>query len=426
MRDTLDQPLWQAWSVGAHYARVRERTRLLAEPLSDADATPQSMPDASPAKWHLAHTSWFFEAMVLVPHLPGYRPFNPDFGRLFNSYYETMGERHPRPQRGLLTRPSLEEVLAYRAHVDRAMAELCAQGGGEAAATIIELGCHHEEQHQELLLTDILNLFAANPLRPAYRPDAAPDTPSSDPGAMHFQAFVGGNVDVGHDPADGCFGFDCEGPRHRVWLEDYKLGDRLVTNGEWLSFIEQDGYRDPLLWLSQGWAMVQERGWQAPLYWEQGPDGWQTMTLGGMRRLDPHAPVTHVSLFEADAFARWAGKRLPTEFEWEHAAAAMPLVGNFADSGPLAPRALQGPAAPVRQMFGDVWEWTGSAFAPYPRFRPEPGAAGEYNGKFMSGQFVLRGGSCVTPPGHIRPTYRNFFPPDTRWQFSGVRLAEDF
>lgn len=416
-------PLWQAWSTIPRYTQVREGTRALAQPLSDADATPQSMPDASPAKWHLAHTSWFFEAMVLEPSLPGYRPFNPDFARLFNSYYETLGERHPRPLRGLLTRPSLEEVMAYRAHVDAGMAALCDHGVEPEVAAMIELGCHHEEQHQELLLTDILNLFAANPLRPAYREDAVPRIASRDPGAMHFQAFVGGNVDVGHDGHG--FAFDCEGPRHRVWLEDYKLGDRLVTNGEWIEFIEDDGYLDPLLWLSQGWATVQERSWQAPLYWEHGPGGWHTMTLGGMRAIDPHAPVCHVSFYEADAFARWAGKRLPTEFEWEHAAATLAPSGNFADSGLLAPRAVRD-AAPVRQMFGDVWEWTASAFSPYPRFRPEPGAVGEYNGKFMSGQFVLRGGSCVTPPGHVRASYRNFFPPDARWQFSGLRLAEDF
>ena len=405
------------------YRAVRAQTNGLAAPLSDADATAQSMPDASPAKWHLAHTTWFFEAMVLSPHLQGYRVFDPKFGYLFNSYYETVGARQPRPARGLITRPDLETVMAYRAHVDRAILALIDQAPSTAVADVIELGCHHEQQHQELLLTDILHLFAQNPLRPAYKDPAPLGVEPADLAKPVFRAFEGGVVKIGHDGSD--FAFDSERPRHRRVVEPFRLADRLVTNGEWIQFIADGGYRNPLLWLSEGWATAQDQGWSGPLYWEERDGVFWTMTLRGAQPVDPAAPVAHVSYFEADAFATWAGARLPTEAEWEHAAQTLPVAGNFADSGRLRPKSAAAGETGLRQMFGDVWEWTRSAFAPYPRFRPAPGAIGEYNGKFMSGQFVLRGGSCATPADHVRASYRNFFAPATRWQFSGLRLAED-
>ncbi len=404
------------------YQRVRAATAQLAAPLSDADATVQSMPDASPAKWHLAHTTWFFETMVLVPHAPHYRPFDASFNFLFNSYYETVGARQPRPSRGMLTRPSLQTVHRYRAHVDEAIAGFLDTAPVRGTAELIELGCHHEQQHQELLLSDILHLFAQNPLRPVYKaPEPLPvEARGAPPVSDAF--FGGGLVSIGHS-GEG-FAFDCEGPRHQVFIEPYRLANRLVTNREWLAFIADGGYRNPLLWLSAGWARVLADSWTAPLYWENRDEQFWTMTLRGAQLVDPDAPVTHVSYYEADAFATWAGRRLPSEAEWELAAEEAAIDGNFADSGRLRPK----PAASgnqLQQMFGDVWEWTRSAYLPYPRFVPAEGAIGEYNGKFMSGQFVLRGGSCITPRDHIRATYRNFFPPETRWQFSGVRLAED-
>jgi ergothioneine biosynthesis protein EgtB len=405
------------------YRSVRQSTRDLGAPLSDADATAQSMDDASPAKWHLAHTTWFFEAMVLVPHLPGYRVFDEKFEFLFNSYYETIGARQPRPRRGMLTRPALETIYAYREYVDAAMERLLRDAPSAAAAELVELGCHHEQQHQELLLTDILHLFAQNPLRPAYKAPGPLPVQTRGPNGPSYQAFDGGLIEIGHS-GEG-FAFDSEGPSHRTFVEPVRLATRLITNGEWLRFIGDGGYRNALLWLYEGWAQVNSQGWSAPLYWEQQDGAYWTMTLRGSQPIDPAAPVTHISYFEADAFATWAGRRLPTEAEWEHAARSVPQAGNFADSGRLRPKPL--PASPdgLSQMFGDVWEWTRSAFLPYPGFRPPAGAIGEYNGKFMSGQFVLRGGSCVTPAGHIRASYRNFFPPGMRWQFSGLRLAED-
>jgi ergothioneine biosynthesis protein EgtB len=406
------------------YRQVRAASRDLAKGLSDADATVQSMPDASPAKWHLAHTTWFFETLVLQPHLAVYRPFDERFNFLFNSYYESVGPRHPRGRRGMLTRPTLENVIAYRQHVDEAMEALLQGEVSRPVLALVELGCHHEQQHQELLLTDILHLFAQNPLRPAYREAAAPglDMLKPDGAPLGWQEFEGGIAAIGHD-GEG-FAFDCEGPRHKVLLEPFRLANRPVVNAEWLDFIADGGYRNPLLWLSDGWARVCAESWNAPLYWERGDESFMTMTLSGWRRVEPSAPVTHVSFYEAEAYARWAGKRLPSEAEWEFAAADLPQMGNFADSGALRPRPAPAEEG-LRQMFGDVWEWTRSAFSPYPRFRPAPGATGEYNGKFMSGQLVLRGGSCATPAGHIRPSYRNFFPPEARWQFSGLRLAED-
>ncbi|CAM3912315.1 ergothioneine biosynthesis protein EgtB [Roseateles saccharophilus] len=374
---------------------TRARTLALAAPLSNEDAQLQSMPDASPAKWHLAHTSWFFEALVLQPHLPGYCVFDERWPRLFNSYYESLGPRHARPQRGLLSRPSLDEVKGYRRHVDAALADLL-PFASDAARALIELGCHHEQQHQELLLTDILHAFSCNPLLPAYQPQRP------EPARAPAQAWLkhpGGVIDIGHTGAG--FAFDNEGPRHRVLLEAFEISNRLVTCGEYADFVAAGGYREPLLWLSDGWATVQAQGWQRPLYWQQ--DG-SVFGLHGVQALDPDAPVTQLSFYEACAFAEWAGARLPTEFEWE-AASILPGFEQAAD-----------PA-------WGAWQWTRSDYAPYPGFKPAAGAVGEYNGKFMVGQQVLRGGSLATPAGHARPSYRNFFPPAARWQFSGLRLA---
>ncbi|HEY4163062.1 MAG TPA: ergothioneine biosynthesis protein EgtB [Dongiaceae bacterium] len=415
------------------YRTVRQTSRGLGAPLSDADATVQSMPDASPAKWHLAHTTWFFETMVLTQHLPGYRVFDERFNFLFNSYYETVGERQPRPKRGMITRPTLQTVFDYRDHVDAAIGQLFEMDPPALVSELIELGCHHEQQHQELLLTDLLHLFSQNPLKPAYKDPAAVAVDSTAAIPIQYSEFKGGIAKIGHD-GEG-FAFDSEGPRHQVVVEPFKLANRPVTNGEWMEFIMAGGYRDPLLWLSEGWAKVLAEGWSMPLYWEERDGEYWTMTLRGAQPVDPIAPVTHVSFFEADAFATWSDRRLPTEAEWELAAHGLPLVGNFADSGRLRPKpASDRPAfdkaashaqGGLRQMFGDVWEWTRSPFTSYPRFRAIEGAVGEYNGKFMCGQFVLRGGSCVTPADHIRVTYRNFFPPHARWQFSGLRLAQD-
>jgi ergothioneine biosynthesis protein EgtB len=416
------EPREQRSALERRYREVRSATVALAMPLSDADATVQAMPDASPAKWHLAHTTWFFESMVLRSAAADYRPFDERFNFLFNSYYESVGSRHPRPLRGLLTRPTLAEVLAYREYVDLAMTQLLRMPPDEKVLEIVELGCHHEQQHQELLLTDILHLFAQNPLHPAYR-ESVPLPVELIDRSQTYQSFPGGLFGIGH--RGETFAFDCEGPRHRVHIEPYRLADRLVTTGEWAEFIADGGYRNPLLWLSDGWAAVRNEAWSAPLYWEARDGEFWTMTLRGAQPVDPDAPVTHVSYFEADAFATWAGRRLPTEAEWEAAAQRLPIAGNFVDSDRLRPRPAPAPTGELRQMFGDVWEWTRSAFMPYPRFRPMEGALAEYNGKFMSGQFVLRGGSCVTPENHVRATYRNFFAPHARWQFSGLRLAED-
>ena len=420
---TSARRLPEASHLVEQFRSVRDASRDLGLPLSDADATVQSMPDASPAKWHLAHTTWFFETMVLIPNLPGYRVFDGSFNFLFNSYYETVGARHPRPKRGMITRPALEHVLKYRQHVDAAVERLFQHHVSADVAELIELGCHHEQQHQELLLTDILHLFAQNPLHPAYKEPEPLVVRTGEVGAPEFIDFEGGIVEIGHD-GDG-FAFDSEGPRHRALIEPFRLADRLVTNGEWISFIVDGGYRDPLLWLSEGWAKVCAAGWSMPLYWHDRDGEYWTMTLRGAQPVDRSAPVTHVSYFEADAFARWSGRRLPSEAEWEHATSGLALDGNFASSGRLRPRPATASKQGLQQMYGDVWEWTQSPFSPYPRFKPVEGAVGEYNGKFMCGQFVLRGGSCATPAGHIRPTYRNFFPPDARWQFSGLRLAED-
>jgi ergothioneine biosynthesis protein EgtB len=389
-------------SVQRHGARhvdrflsVRARSEQLAAPLSAEDQTVQSMPDASPTKWHLAHTTWFFETFLLRPHASGYRRFDPAYEYLFNSYYEAVGPRHPRPQRGMVTRPGVEEILAYRCHVNEAMMELIDSDHGDWHA-LLELGIQHEQQHHELILMDAKHLLSLNPLKPAYAPASA--TPGVREAAASWIDFEGGLVEIGH--AGNGFAFDNEGPRHRVWLDPFALAGRPVTCGEYLAFIEDGGYRRPELWLSAGWDCVNQRGWQAPLYWELDGERWQVFTLWGLRPLQPTDPVCHVSGFEAAAYAKWAGKRLPREQEWETGAAQLAQVG-------------------------EVWEWTASPYVAYPGYREPPGAIGEYNGKFMANQMVLRGGCMATPSDHIRMTYRNFFPPDARWMFGGIRLAED-
>lgn len=408
--------------------RLFETRRLsveLAKGLSAEDMTVQAMDDASPTKWHLAHTTWFFETFVLASHLPGYGLFDEAFSYCFNSYYESQGPRQPRPKRGLLSRPSAERVFAYRAYVDRALEELLCRARPPRSGLehLIEIGINHEQQHQELMLTDILALFAANPLRPAYKA-ARPHQIPAEPERLSWLEYAGGLAEIGHDGAG--FAWDNERPRHKQFLHPFRLANRLVTNAEWLAFMEDGGYRTFQLWLSDGWTTINREGWRAPLYWEERDGQWFSMTLEGMQPVDLAAPVTHVSYYEADAFARWAGHRLPTEFEWELAANRAPPIGNTLGSGALRPLpAAPRPASEPSQMVGDVWEWTQSAYLPYPGYRAPDGALGEYNGKFMVSQHVLRGASCVTPDGHSRATYRNFFYPHQRWQFTGLRLASD-
>ena len=411
-------------ALSERFESVRELSLALVSGLSDADASGQSMADASPSKWHLAHTTWFFETFVLRDFARDYRPFNERFAFLYNSYYEAEGDRIARPLRGLLTRPSLNDIRAYRAHVDAAMRRAVGHLP-ERGLELVLLGCHHEEQHQELLLTDLLHLFAQNPLLPAAWPPGDRHR-SAGAGQLHWIEGRQGQIRIGHD-ASG-FAFDCEGPRHAVSLAAHVLADRLTTNGEWCEFVEDGGYSTPSLWLSDGWAWVRQNAIQSPLYWYRDQSGeWSNQFgLDGLVPIDRASPVQHVSYYEADAFARWAGARLPTEAEWESAAECVSAEsGTFLDdAGAVHPM----PAATiggVRQLFGDLWEWTASAFLPYPGFHPAPGAVGEYNGKFMSSQFVLRGGSCATPRGHVRASYRNFFYPHQRWQFTGVRLAKD-
>lgn len=408
-------------ALAERYRQQRAVTESLCWPLEIEDYCVQTMADVSPPKWHLAHVSWFFENFVLKPFLPGYVEFDPDFGYLFNSYYESVGVFHPRPQRGLLSRPTVEQVFAYRAHVDRAMERLLTQassGANQEVQRRVELGLHHEQQHQELLVTDIKHIFAVNPLRPLYHRNAVPPRRAA---PLDWREFPAGLYEIGNAGDD--FGFDNEFPRHTVWLEAFRLATRPVTNAEYLAFIDDDGYRRSQLWLAEGWQHVCAEGWHAPLYWEREADGWRQMTLAGRLPLDADAPVCHLSYYEADAYARWRGKRLPTEAEWEVAAARLPVRGHFAASGYLQPMACADGG--LVQMFGDVWEWTQSAYAPYPCFKPLHGSLGEYNAKFMSNQMVLRGGSCATPTQHVRASYRNFFHAHDRWQFSGLRLAED-
>jgi len=415
------------------YRAVRAQTEALADPLSEADCQVQSMPDASPTKWHLAHVTWFFETFVLERFESAFRPFHPAFRVLFNSYYNGVGEQHPRPQRGLVTRPGLAEVRAYRRAVDERIAALLSQPLADGVPALVELGLQHEQQHQELILTDLLHLLSMNPLQPVYRPRWP--LAAVAPVALKWQPFEAGLVETGHR-GDG-FAFDNETPRHRSWLAPYALANRLVTNGEWAGFVADGGYREPRWWLSAGWDWVRTQPARAPLYWQGDSDGWQLFTLHGRMPLDPLTPVTHVSWFEADAYARWASAqhpdlpplRLPTETEWEHAAeaggASSLAAGNFLEGGALHPLPVPEARDGVLQLLGDVWEWTGSNYQAYPGFRAWEGAVGEYNAKFMANQYVLRGGSCVTPRSHIRTSYRNFFPSDTRWQFNGVRLAHD-
>ncbi|HXQ44806.1 MAG TPA: ergothioneine biosynthesis protein EgtB [Acidimicrobiales bacterium] len=406
--------------LGWRYGEVRATTEILSAPLTPEDQTVQSMPDVSPTKWHRAHTSWFFETFLLEPSLTGYRSFHPAFAYLFNSYYEGVGARYPRPRRGVVSRPGVAEVAEYRAHVDEAMTRLLAGGLASDTGDLVELGLHHEQQHQELLLMDIKHVLSCNPLQPAYATVTVAE-PSTAP-APRWIEHPGGLVEVGHDGAG--FAFDNESPRHRVHLEPFSLAGQAVTCGEWMAFIDDGGYERPDLWLSDGWATSQAERWEAPLYWFRVVDDWWLFTLGGPQLVDPSEPVCHVSYYEADAFARWSGARLPTEAEWETVAAPRAggtPRGNFLDVTVLHPR----PAGGDGSLFGDVWQWTSSAYSPYPGFQPAAGAVGEYNGKFMVNQYVLRGGCCVTPPEHIRATYRNFFPPAARWAFSGLRLARD-
>ena len=409
--------------IRRRFAKVRSNSVGLVENLSDGDATAQSMADASPAKWHIAHTTWFFESFVLSEFVPGYRPFNARFPTLFNSYYEAKGTRIARGSRGTITRPSLDEVLQYRFHVDAAVSRAL-DWLQSSERELVELGCHHEEQHQELLLTDLLHLFSQNPLEPIFRPST--DRPAdAEPVPLRWVEGADGPVQMGHEGSG--FSFDCERPRHTTWLSPHALADRLVTNAEWLEFIEDGGYGRPELWLSDGWAWVRDNAVRAPLYWRVGDSsGWSQYGLDGLRQLERSAPVCHVSYYEAEAFARWAGARLPKEAEWESAAdeSKTTEVVRFDAGLSIRPRPAEGRER-IRQLFGAVWQWTGSAYLPYPGFRVAPGAVGEYNGKFMSGQFVLKGGSCVTPGGHTRTCYRNFFYPHQRWQFTGVRLAKD-
>ncbi len=410
------------------YAAVRQTTLDLAAPLSAEDCQVQSMPDASPTKWHLAHITWFFETFILEPRETAYKPFNADFKVLFNSYYQGIGEMHPRAQRGLITRPTLAEVKAYRAAVDERMQHLMAtRADDESLAALITLGLHHEQQHQELLLTDIKHALGFNPNRAAYAKRWPMTSVRAQP--LRWFAESGGLIEHGFDAAlDGSFCFDNETPRHGVYTAPFEIASRPVNYGEYLAFIDDGGYRRPELWLSMGWEWVRSGGRAAPLYWLQVDGAWLNHTLQGLVEIDPRTPVCHLSYFEAEAYARWAGARLPTEVEWEHAARQLRAPGrpNFADRGAFHPLpAAEAPVDEPVQMFGDVWEWTQSSYSAYPGYRALPGAVGEYNGKFMSNQYVLRGGSCATPAGHVRASYRNFFPTDAQWQFSGVRLARD-
>lgn len=417
--------------VLSDYKTTRGRTEALCAPLEVDDFNIQTMADVSPLKWHIAHVTWFFETFILANYLKGYKSFHPRFHHLFNSYYETVGTFHPRSERGFLNRPTLDEVFSYRAYVDGAMADLLLENDHPDTDDILFLtrvGINHEQQHQELILTDLKHVFASNPLRPAYHDTDIPTAPTR---ASDWLSFEGGVVEIGHPGKDAsAFCYDNETPVHKVYLEPFGLASRPVTNGEFMAFMEDGGYGRSDLWLSEAWATVGtsigEEGWQAPLYWEETDEGWAQMTLSGLRPVDRGAPVCHVSLYEADAYARWAGKRLPTEAEWEVAARDVPVCGHFQERDVFQPMAEAGAseeAGGLTQMYGDVWEWTASPYAPYPGFKPLDGALGEYNGKFMCSQFVLRGGSCATPESHIRVTYRNFFYPKDRWQFSGFRLA---
>jgi ergothioneine biosynthesis protein EgtB len=418
--DTVDRD-----TLVAQFQSVRRQTEALCQPLETEDYVIQSMAEASPVKWHLAHTSWFFETFVLAAQLPAYRAFHPEFAVLFNSYYEAVGPRWPRPQRGMLSRPTVNEIYRYRAYVDEHVARWIRSAPGEilqgAVGTVV-LGMNHEQQHQELILTDLKHAWSANPLHPIYRPAIAK---AAAPPELTWQHLPAGVAEIGH--AGPGFAFDNESPRHRVMLHGAQLAGRLVTNEEYLAFVADGGYDRPDHWLSDGWAARQANGWTAPLYWHKQDDAWSVVTLAGLRPLELHEPVCHVSGYEADALARWSGARLPTEAEWEAAAALLPVAGHFLEAEHFHPTAT--PAhddhGPLHQLYGDVWQWTASPYVGYPGYRPLAGALGEYNGKFMCNQLVLRGASCATPRSHARATYRNFFPPDARWQFTGIRLARE-
>jgi ergothioneine biosynthesis protein EgtB len=426
MRPRDAQHTSQPLTLARRFEDVRAQTERLCGPLDIEDYVVSSMADVSPTKWHLAHTSWFFETFVLGPHSPEYISPNPRYAYLFNSYYVQAGERHCRAKRGLVTRPTVREVFDYRAHVNEAMRDLLQRVGEDAhhpAHALIELGLHHEQQHQELLVTDIKHVFWMNPLRPVYR--ERPQEPTREVTGLKWRSFPGGVHRIGHQGDD--FAFDNEGPAHREFLEDFTLASRLVTNGEYLEFMNDGGYERSELWLSPGLAIVQDRGWNAPFYWERDGDGWTEFTLAGTRPVALNEPVCHVSYYEADAFARWAKRRLPTEAEWEVAAGGAPIEGTFVESERFHPApANAGDSAEdeLSQLYGDVWQWTQSAYVGYPGFKPDTGAIGEYNGKWMADQWVLRGASCATPKSHARLTYRNFFPSDARWQFMGIRLAD--
>jgi ergothioneine biosynthesis protein EgtB len=411
--------------LAERYLQTRRVTEALCQPLTVEDMVVQSMPDASPARWHLAHTSWFFETFVLARWESGYRPFSTDYQYLFNSYYNGIGEQFARARRGLLTRPTVAEVFQYRQAVDGRIARLLKTlDDADAAETarIIELGIHHEQQHQELLLTDVKHMFSCNPLWPAYRTALCKQGATShDPNG--WTSYSGGVVQIGHEGQS--FAFDNERPRHRVFLQPFELQQRLVTAGEFLAFMNDDGYSRPELWLSLGWTTLRDQNWMAPLYWNKQDSQWWLFSLDGLRPVNADEPVCHVSYFEADAFARWSGARLPTEAEWEHAAVGADLCGSFLAGEHLHPIPVQDESGKMVQLYGEVWQWTASPYTPYPGYKVAAGALGEYNGKFMCNQYVLRGGSCVSPAGHLRATYRNFFSPDARWQFSGIRLARD-
>ena len=407
-------------SLPAYFRRVRDFTSALCKTLTPEDTVVQSMPDVSPTKWHLAHVTWFFERFILREYVPAYRCFDERYDYLFNSYYYTVGQMHARPKRGLLSRPSLSSVMDYRAHVDAAMLKLLENDADiESMRQYVVIGLNHEQQHQELLLTDIKHVLSCNPLLPAMDSDLIPPSQSAQLSSDEytFDTGVSGIQRIGAK-SDG-FCFDNETPRHDALLQPHRIGTRLVTNGEFIEFVRDGAYRQPELWLSDGWATVQDRGWDRPMYWSE--DLGSEFTLGGNRDIDLHAPVCHVSYYEADAYARWAGARLPTEFEWECAAASHAVSGNLVESRIWQPA----PAAGSKQFFGDVWEWTSSSYAPYPGFKPLEGSLGEYNGKFMCNQMTVRGGSCVTSTDHLRPSYRSFFYPDARWQFLGFRLAKN-
>jgi len=415
-------------SIIEFYKTVREFSHTLAKPLEIEDYVVQSMPDVSPTKWHLAHTSWFFETFVLSKALPNYKSPNPQYAYLFNSYYVLAGERHLRPKRGLISRPTVEETYSYRSHVDESMMHFMENAGEKEwteLASVIEIGIHHEQQHQELIVTDIKHVLSENPLYPKYLSKKTNGKTSDGHQELKWVAYDEGIFNIGNE-GNG-FGYDNEYPNHKVYLNPYKLGSRLITNAEYIEFIKDGGYETPEIWLSEGWARVETNKWEAPLYWQKQNGGWMQFTLTGLREVEPDEPVTHVSYFEADAYARWAGYRLPTEAEWEVAASNIPIEGNFVDNLNFHPISMNKSANGnhPKQMFGDVWEWTQSSYAAYPGYKTLPGALGEYNGKFMCNQMVLRGGSCATSKSHIRKTYRNFFPAKDRWQFMGIRLAKD-